>query len=189
MWVGWMFGWRWGGLGWGVSVGGVRLEMGVECGVCRMGVWHPFQRHMIRAWKDILTPWKVTLGLYHHQPPWYLSPPENPDARFSPITVLYLEEVYYLLMEMNLARREQDKWFEPEHWVLHECLAAGKWNYRSDSGEFFLASIPILSAIPWSSTDFKCCDVRFHTSYLIKYLSSKEENQLTSVSSTKNINE
>jgi len=126
---------------------------------------------------------------YRRQPPWYLSPPGNQGAWFTPITVPYPEEVYSLLMDMGLARRERDKWFEPEHWVLNECLAAGKWNYRSDSDEFFLASIPIVSAILRPSTNFECCDVRFQTSYLVKYLSSKEEHQLTSVSGTKDINE
>ena len=125
---------------------------------------------------------------YRRQPPFNTSPSGNTGAWFTPIALPYPEETYRLLMEMGLAHKEQDPWYEPEHWVLHECLAAGKWNYRSDSDEFFLASIPLVSAILRSSTNVEKCDFFFQTSYLLKYIASKEEHQLTSVSGTKDIN-
>lgn len=56
-----------------------------------------------------------------------------------------------LLAEMGLARREGDKWLD--------SMVAGKWHYPARfDGEFFLATIPLISAICCSSTNVDRCD-------------------------------
>lgn len=124
---------------------------------------------------------------YRRQPP--MPTMGGPGAWFTPTFVPYPEEAYRLLMEMGLARREPGNCYEPEHWVLHETLAAGRWNYRASSDEFFLASIPLVSAITQSSTNVEMCDRHFQVSYLVKYIAGKEEHQLVDVAGSKDITE
>lgn len=44
---------------------------------------------------------------------------------------------------------------------LFRCMLAGKWHYMSKPEEFFLASVPLLSAICHSSTNVDMCDRKF----------------------------
>lgn len=103
------------------------------------------------------------------------------DAWFEPFAMPYGDTVYELLAEMGLARKEGDEWL-----VQDESMVAGKWHYPARfDGEFFLATIPLVSAICCSSTNVDRCDPHFHVSYLIKYISGKEEHQHVSVAGTK----
>jgi hypothetical protein len=124
---------------------------------------------------------------YHRQPPLPID--GNSCAWLTPAFVPHPEEAYVLLMEMGLAHKEHSYLYEPDHWVLHESLAAGKWNYRSSSDEFFLASIPLVSAITRSSTNVEICDGHFQVSYQLKYIGGKEEHQLVDVAGSKVITE
>jgi hypothetical protein len=103
---------------------------------------------------------------FHRQPPL----PNNGvyGAWFQSIFVPYPEDVYMLLMEMGLAAKQHDSFNECDNWVLDQSLAAGKWNYRSSGDEFFLASIPLVSAITRSATNVEMCDRHFQVSYLVK---------------------
>jgi hypothetical protein len=123
---------------------------------------------------------------YRRQPP--LPIPET-GGWFECIDVNYSDEVYTLLEELQLARREFDVSEQRVRWWLHESLRAGKWHYRARSDEFFLASIPLLSSITRSATNVDMCDRHFQTSYLVKYIAGKEEHQLVDVSGSKDISE
>jgi len=106
---------------------------------------------------------------------------------FERIDVPYTEEVYALLEEMGIAGKEFDINSQCEKWVLRDMLLAGKWHYRARSDEFFMASIPLLSAITRSSTNVDLCDRHFQVSYLVKYVSGKEEHQLVDVAGSKTV--
>ena len=82
------------------------------------------------------------------------------------IELPYSEEVYELLEEIGLATKNSDE--GSNRWKLDKSIAAGKWRYPADQREFFMASIPILSAITRSSTNVDMCDRKFQTSYLVK---------------------
>jgi hypothetical protein len=123
---------------------------------------------------------------YHRQSPL---PIEEVGGWFEPIEVQYSDELYALLEEMELARRQYDAFEECNKWILHKSLSAGKWHYRARADEFFIASIPLLSAITRSATNVDKCDRRFQTSYLVKYISGKEEHQLVDVAGSKDIDE
>jgi hypothetical protein len=118
---------------------------------------------------------------YHRQPPQ----PVTADSRgwFEDIAMPYSEDVYELLREMGLAEKAGDVWH------VDETLRAGKWHYSSQENEFFLASIPLVSAICRSATNVDMCDRKFQVSYLVKYISGKEEHQLVDVSGTKEMTE
>ena len=117
---------------------------------------------------------------YHRQPrvpvgvtaPW-----------FDEIPMPYPEDVYQLLEEMDLARKVEDQW------CVDKRMRAGKWHYFSRGDEFFLSSIPLVSAICQSSTNVDMCDRKFQVSYLIKYVTGKEEHQLVDVTGTKDKSE
>ena len=53
----------------------------------------------------------------------------------------------------------------------------------------FLSSIPKVSAICRSSTNVDMCDRTFQVSYLVKYISGKEEHQLCDIASTREVTE
>ena len=84
---------------------------------------------------------------------------------------------------MHLARKLDGKG------SVDKCMLAGKWRYFSRRDEFFLSSIPLVSAICQSSTNVDMCDRKFQVSYLIKYACGKEEHQLVDVTGTKNQSE
>ena len=65
----------------------------------------------------------------------------------------------------------------------------GKYHYYGQSDEFFLATIPRLSAICRSSTNVDMCDRKFQVSYLVKYIGGHEEHRLVDVSGSKHISE
>ena len=54
-----------------------------------------------------------------------------------------------------------------------------------DRMSFFLSPIPTVSAICRSSSNIDMYDWKFQVSYLIKYISGKEEHQLVDVTGTK----
>jgi len=54
---------------------------------------------------------------------------------------------------------------------------------------FFIASIPLLSAITRSATNVDMCDRHFQVAYLVKYVSGKEERNLVDVVGSKVIDE
>jgi len=124
---------------------------------------------------------------YHRQPRL----PVDADSRgwFEEITMPYPEDVYKLLQEIGLARQQVDHVLQENRWVVHNSLRAGKWHYAAASDEFFLASIPLVSAICRSSTNVDMCDRKFQVSYLVKYISGKEEHQLVDVAGTKEVTE
>jgi Helitron helicase-like domain at N-terminus/PIF1-like helicase len=124
---------------------------------------------------------------YHRQPPL----PRHADPRgwFEEINMPYPEDVYQLLGDMGLAHKEFDIELECERWSVAEELKAGKWHYHARQNEFFIASIPIVSAICNSATNVDMCDRKFQTSYLVKYISGKEEHQLADVKASKTITE
>ena len=103
--------------------------------------------------------------------------PFNADARgwFDEIPMPYTREVYELLQEIGLAHEEFDMELDSERWYVDEALKAGKWHYYALKDEFFLATIPVVSALCRSSTNVDCCDRKFQVSYLIKYISGIEE--------------
>lgn len=76
-----------------------------------------------------------------------------------------------------------------EQWFVDESLQAGKWHYFARQDEFFLSTIPMVSAICRSSTNVDMCDRKFQVSYLVKYISGKEERQLVDVAGTKEMTE
>ena len=77
---------------------------------------------------------------------------------------------------MGLATRSSDE--SSNGWILDENMSTGKWHYPADRREFFIASIPLLSAITRSATNVDMCDRHFQCSYLIKYISGKDERRL-----------
>ena len=89
---------------------------------------------------------------YHRQPsaPLGVIPPW-----FEEISMPYPEDVYQLLEEMHLARKIDGKW------SVDKCMLAGKWHYFSRRDEFFLSSIPLVSAICLSATNVDMCDKKF----------------------------
>lgn len=102
----------------------------------------------------------------------------------------YSDGVYSLLQSMNLAcQNESDDVLDHNRWVLDASLAAGKWHYPARQNEFFLSSLPLLSAICRSATNVDISDRKFQVSYLVKYICGKEEHQLVDVSGTKDITE
>jgi hypothetical protein len=113
---------------------------------------------------------------YRRQP---LPPQAVSGPWFNEIQMPYGDDVYDLLGEMGLAEKRG------EQWEMAKCMLAGKWHYLSRRNEFFLATIPLLSAICQSSTNVDMCDRKFQVSYLIKYVSGKEEHQLVDVSGTR----
>lgn len=78
------------------------------------------------------------------------------DSWFVEMEMPYGDDVYELLEEMRLAKKEGDKWV-----VTEKNMKAGKWNYLSRRDEFFLSSIPLVSAICGSSTNVDMCDRKF----------------------------
>ena len=124
---------------------------------------------------------------YHRQP--LLPEAAEWTGWFEEIPMPYPEDVYQLLQEMGLAREEYDYLLRDNKWVTDESLRAGKWHYFAWRDEFFLASIPLVSAICRSATNVDMCDRKFQVSYLVKYISGKEEHQLVDVTGTKEITE
>jgi hypothetical protein len=124
---------------------------------------------------------------YHRQPPLPLS--ACGQAWFQSIDMPYNNDVNSLLESMNLACKNDNADFDGHRWILDDSLAAGKWHYPARQDEFFLASIPLLSAICRSATNVDMCDRKFQVSYLIKYICGKEEHQLVDVSGTKDMTE
>jgi len=124
---------------------------------------------------------------YRRQPP--LPVDADPQGWFEEMAMPYPEDVYLLLEEMGLAHKEED-FFEPDgKWVVDNSLQAGKWHYYATQNEFFLATIPLVSAICRSSTNVDMCDRKFQVSYLVKYVAGKEEHQLVDVAGTKDVTE
>ena len=121
---------------------------------------------------------------YHKQP---IAPYNVFGDWLADIPVPYPEEIYILLEEMGLATKNSD--CRSNGWTLHECLATSKWHYRAHQCEYFLASIPLLSAITRSSTNVDLCSRHFQVSYLVSYLSGKEERRLVDIVPTKDIND
>ena len=96
---------------------------------------------------------------------------------FDEVPLPYPEDVYALLERMGLAHKVDDPW-EGHRWVLHPRLTAGKWHYPSRSDEFFMASIPLVSAICLSATNVDMCDEKFQVNYLVKYVAGKTIRKL-----------
>ena len=117
---------------------------------------------------------------YHRQP---LPPALVAKAWPEVITMPYPDDVYELLREAGLAEKSGDEW------VVDECLKAVKWHYPSYKCEFFLSSIPLLSAIVLAATNVDKTDRKFQVSYLVKYVCGKEEHQLVDVAGTKDESE
>ena len=79
-------------------------------------------------------------------------PPGVSKAWFEEYGLPYGDDVYALLGEMGLAMKDADH----EQWNVSQCLRAGRRRYLSRSSEFFLALIPLVSAICGSSTTWTC---------------------------------
>ena len=124
---------------------------------------------------------------YHRQPP--LPVEKDSDGWFEDIPMPYPDDVYELLAEMGLAYKAYDPDMFCERWFVDEQLKAGKWRYYGRSDEFFLSTIPLVSAICRSSTNVDMCDRKFQVSYLVKYISGKEEHQVVKVAATKDTTE
>ena len=124
---------------------------------------------------------------YHKQPPLPITSTNG--SWFEPIVMPYPQEAYELLEEVGLATRLRDNVAQCDTWAVDECLSAGKWHYYARQDEFFLSSIPLLSAICRSSTNVDMCDKKFQVSYLVKYVAGKEEHQLVNVAGTAEITE
>ena len=124
---------------------------------------------------------------YHQQPPLPIT--RTNGSWFEPIAMPYSQEVYELLEEIGLATRSRYNLTQFDTWVVDECLSAGKWHYYARQDEFFLSSIPLVSAICRSLTNVDMCDRKFQVSYLVKYVAGKEEHQLVNVSGTPEITE
>jgi hypothetical protein len=125
---------------------------------------------------------------YHRQPP--IPPHEDPSGWFEQINMPYGDETYELLAEMGLAHEELDTQLESEQrWNVAQELRAGKWHNHARQDEFFIASIPLVSGICQSATNVDLCDRKFMVSYLVKYISGKEEHQVTDLKASKNITE
>jgi len=123
---------------------------------------------------------------YHRQPPLEF----NQESRgwFDEIEMPYGDDVYELLEELGLAHKAWDKDRFCERWFVDEQLRAGKWHYAArPREEFFLSTIPLVSAICRSSTNVDMCDRKFQVSYLVKYISGKEEHQVVDVAASKRI--
>jgi len=102
------------------------------------------------------------------------------------------DDVYALLQEMGLAHRGHNGLYgaeSGEQWFLDESLRVGMWHYCTRQDEFFLSSIPMVPAICRSLTNVDVCDWKFKVSYLVKYISGKEEHQLVDVSGTRELTE
>jgi hypothetical protein len=125
---------------------------------------------------------------YHRQPPCPLG---RVSGWFEEMQPPYTEEVFKILQYFGLAEQHSTDGVQLQYhgntWSLDETLACGKWHYFARSNEFFLASIPLLSAITRSSTNVDMCDRHFQVSYLVKYISGKEEHQLVDVAGSKQI--
>ena len=113
---------------------------------------------------------------YHRQPH---PPPFVIGNWFERMDMPYGEKAYELLKEMGLCERDADGW------KVDKCMLAGKWHYSSRPDEFFLSTIPLVSAICRSSTNVDMCDRKFQVSYFVKYVLGKEEHQLVDVAGTK----
>ena len=96
---------------------------------------------------------------YHRQPQGSVY--DDMRGWFEELSMPYSEEVYTLLAEMQLAEKKYDPVLGEDRWYVDQCLRAGKWHYFSRSDEFFLSSIPILSAICRSATNVDMCDRKF----------------------------
>ena len=72
-----------------------------------------------------------------------------------------------------------------DEWVVDGCLKAMKWHYLSYRYEFFLFSVPLLSAIVLVTTNANKPDRKLQVSYLVKHVCDKEEHQLKVVAGTK----
>lgn len=94
-----------------------------------------------------------------------------------------------LLQETGLAQNKADSADGFVTWLLREELVAGKRLYRARSDEFFLARIPLVSAICNSATNVDMRDRHFQVSYLKKYVSGKEEHQMVEVDGSTDITE
>jgi hypothetical protein len=125
---------------------------------------------------------------YHRQP--VMPSTASDGVWFDELQMPYSDEEYAVLQEVGLAHQATRSFIDPEkRWIVDESIKAGKWHYFARSDEFFLSSIPMLSAICRSSTNVDMCDRKFQVSYLVKYISGKEEHQLVDVNPSKNINE
>jgi hypothetical protein len=115
--------------------------------------------------------------------------PVEADSRgwFEEIVMPYPDDVYKILQELNLASTRYDQILNADRWFVDDALKAGKWHYCARNDEFFLASIPLVSAICRSSTNVDMCDRKFQVSYLVKYISGKEEHQLVDVAASKDM--
>jgi hypothetical protein len=113
---------------------------------------------------------------YHRQPQL----PLDVDARgwFEDISLPYTDAVYTILQEIDLASKRYNFELQSEQWRLCDQLKAGEWHYNAHSDEFFLATIPLVLATCRSSTNIDTCDRKFQVSYLVKYITGKEEHQL-----------
>jgi len=63
-----------------------------------------------------------------------------------------------------------------KQWKVDDLLLAWKWHYFARQDELFLSTIPKLSAIYRLSTNIDVFDQKFQVSYLVKYISGKEEH-------------
>jgi hypothetical protein len=75
--------------------------------------------------------------------------PVEADSRgwFEEIVMPYPDDVYKILQELNLASTRYDQILNADRWFVDDALKAGKWHYCARNDEFFLASIPLVSAI------------------------------------------
>lgn len=99
---------------------------------------------------------------YHRQPQATVY--DDQRGWFNEITMPYGETVYRLLEEMQLAEKRHDPALMEDRWYVAEELLAGKWHYPSRSEEFFISSIPLVSAICRSATNVDMCDRKFQVS-------------------------
>lgn len=122
---------------------------------------------------------------YHRQPE--LPAAADSNGWFEEISMPYPDDVYKLLQELDLASARYDYQLDTDRWYVSDDLKAGKWHYSARQDEFFIASIPVVSAICRSSTNLDMCNRKFQVSYLVKYISGKEEHQLVDVAASEDI--
>jgi predicted GIY-YIG superfamily endonuclease len=98
---------------------------------------------------------------------------------------LFNEKTCELLHDVGLAAMGLDwRGLNPE-WKVHTDLVGGRWHYPTVNPPTVLPTIPIVGLALRSSTNVQVCNRKFMVSYLISYISGKEERRELHTKGTK----
>ncbi|CAG0890579.1 unnamed protein product [Cyprideis torosa] len=103
---------------------------------------------------------------------------------------LYDEETRLILEKVALAKQKPPKniFCEDVQWEFDPCLQAGNWHYpapEQSRGRKIIPTVPILAVMMRCCSNVQACDVRFRSSYLVKYNVGKEPRKKTNLKATK----